>query len=128
VVLYDGRCGLCRWTLGVLLRWDRRRALRPVALQSPEAEQLLAAMAVAERMASLHVALPDGQVASGGAALTALARELPGGAPLARLGAALPALSDRGYRLVAGHRDVLGRLVTAGARRRADSLIATRER
>lgn len=126
VVLYDGECGLCRWTLGVLLRWDRRGALRPAALQSPEAAQLLADMPEERRMASLHVALPDGQVASGGEALTALASVLPGGAPLARLGAALPGLPERGYRLVAGHREVLGRLISAGARRRADELIRAR--
>ena len=38
IVLYDADCGFCRWSLGKLLAWDRRRLLRPVALQDPEAE------------------------------------------------------------------------------------------
>jgi predicted DCC family thiol-disulfide oxidoreductase YuxK len=128
VVLYDAECGFCRWALGVLLRWDRRGRLRPVALQDPEASTLLPGMDERERMGSLHVVDGQGRVASAGAALVALARGLPGGAPLAAAGERMPGAVERGYRLVAGRRGLLGRLVRAGARRRADELIAARGR
>lgn len=137
VVLYDAECGFCRWALGVLLRWDRRGRLRPMALQSAEAGRLLRGTSVEERMGSLHVVeggvggaagVGDaaGDVASAGAALVALARVLPGGAVLAAVGERAPGAVELGYRLVAGHRSGLGRLVTAGARRRADAVIARR--
>ena len=42
LVLYDGDCGLCKWLLAGLLRFDRAGRLRPLALQRPEAEALLA--------------------------------------------------------------------------------------
>ena len=41
-VLYDRDCGFCRWSLDKILAWDRRRRLRPVAIQSEEGQRLLA--------------------------------------------------------------------------------------
>jgi predicted DCC family thiol-disulfide oxidoreductase YuxK len=129
VVLYDADCGFCRWALGVLLRWDRPGRLRAVALQDGEAQRLLGGMSAEQRMDSMHVVGgQDGRVASGGAALVALARVLPGGAPLAAAGERMPGAVERGYRLVAGHRTLLGPLVRASARRRADERIAARAR
>jgi predicted DCC family thiol-disulfide oxidoreductase YuxK len=95
-----------------VLAWDRRRALRPVALQDPEAERLLAGMGEDERMASWHLIGLDGRVVSGGAAFVPLGRLLPGGRPLAAL--------------VADHRSALGRLVTRGAAARARRRIEAR--
>ena len=43
-LLYDRDCGFCRWCLGKVLAWDRRRSIRPVAIQSEEAHRLLAGM------------------------------------------------------------------------------------
>ncbi len=40
-VLYDADCGLCEWLLSGLLRWDRATCLHPIALQRPEADDLL---------------------------------------------------------------------------------------
>ena len=40
-MLYDADCGFCKWTLSLLLRWDRAARLAPVALQRPEAADLL---------------------------------------------------------------------------------------
>ena len=40
-VLYDADCGLCKWLLAGLLRWDRRERLRPLPLDDPEAARLL---------------------------------------------------------------------------------------
>ena len=44
VVLYDADCGFCRWSLDKILRWDRCRQLRAVAIQSEEGDRLLAGM------------------------------------------------------------------------------------
>jgi predicted DCC family thiol-disulfide oxidoreductase YuxK len=126
VVLYDADCGFCRWSLAKLLAWDRRDRLRPVAIQSREAESLLAGMDDEERMASWHLVPAEGDVRSAGAALEPLLRLLPGGRPFAAIAARAPRLSARGYRRVAERRGMFGRLLTAGARRRADGRIDAR--
>ncbi len=125
-VLYDGNCGLCRWLLAKFLRWDRRRLLHPVALQDPEAERLLGAMDEETRMGSWHLVEPDGTVSSAGAAVPPVLRRLPGGGPLAAMSAAMPRLSERIYRLVAGNRDRLGPLIPAGAKQRANRRVRER--
>jgi predicted DCC family thiol-disulfide oxidoreductase YuxK len=122
-VLYDRDCGFCRWSLGLILRWDRRRLLRPVALQDAEAAVLLGAMPEEERMASWHLVGPDGDVRSAGAALGPLFRLLPGGRPLAALCDRFPGAAERGYRWMADHRSVLGRPLTRRAKQHADVLI-----
>jgi predicted DCC family thiol-disulfide oxidoreductase YuxK len=125
-VIYDSDCGFCRWCLAKILAWDRRGVLRPLKLQSPEAERLLPGMTEEERMASWHFLDRDGRVRSAGAAFPGLLRELPGGRPLAAVAGRAPRMVDRAYRLVAGHRDSFGPWVTASAARRANERIATR--
>ncbi len=115
VVLYDRDCGFCKWSLNKLLAWDRYRRLRPVAIQSEEGDRLLAAMPAAERLDSWHLVLPGGEIVSAGAAVAPLAELLPGGRPLAAVFRAFPVLTERAYRLVAGHRDVLARLLRIDA-------------
>lgn len=127
LVLYDRDCGFCRWSLAKLLAWDRRRRLRPVAVQEPEAARLLAVMSEEERMASWHLVGPEGEVRSAGAALGPLLRLLPGGRPLGALAQRLPRTSELGYGWVARRRGLLGRLLTKGAKRRAERRIAERE-
>ena len=41
VLLYDEDCGFCRWSLAKILAWDREGRIRPVPLQSEEADRLL---------------------------------------------------------------------------------------
>ena len=100
--------------------------MRPVALQDPEADRLLAGMPDEERMASWHLVTGDGEVRSAGAAFEPLLRELPGGRPFAALAASAPGLTQRAYCVVAGNRTPIGRRLTAGAKRRADERIAAR--
>jgi predicted DCC family thiol-disulfide oxidoreductase YuxK len=126
VVLYDRDCGFCRWALAKILRWDRWRALRPVALQDPEADRLLAGMPEDERLRSWHLVEPGGEVRSAGPALAPLFQLLPGARPLAKLADRFPNAAERGYRWAAAHRSWFGRPVTAGAKRRADALIEGR--
>jgi predicted DCC family thiol-disulfide oxidoreductase YuxK len=126
ILLYDSDCGFCRWSLGKVLAWDRRARLRPVTLQSKEAEGLLAGMPEEKRMGSWHLVEPDGEIRSAGAGFAPLLRLLPGGAPLGAVAARLPRVMERGYRFVAGNRSLWGKLITDGAKRRADRRIASR--
>ena len=83
VLLYDGGCRFCRFTARVAARFDRGRyAYLP--FDDPDAEPLLARLPEAKRFASAHLVRPDGSLWS------------PSSAP---------------YRLVAGNRGRLGRLV-----------------
>jgi predicted DCC family thiol-disulfide oxidoreductase YuxK len=115
MVLYDADCGFCRWSLRKLLAWDRRGRLRAVALQSPEADRLLAGVPAPLRMDSWHLVTPAGDVRSAGRAVAPLLELLPGGRPLAALASVSPPLTDAAYALVARNRSRLGRLV-AGRR------------
>jgi predicted DCC family thiol-disulfide oxidoreductase YuxK len=126
LLLYDDDCGFCRVCVALVLAWDERRRLRPVALQSEEAARLLAGMPEPERMASWHLAQPNGDLRSAGAAFAPLLRELPGGAGLAALAERFPGAAERAYALVARHRTVLGRALPESARRWADATIERR--
>jgi len=125
-VIYDSDCGFCRWSLGWVLRLDRDRRLRPIPLGNPEAGELLADLPADARAASWHLVSPDGQRFSAGEGLPPLLRLLPGGHAPASIAAAVQPLTNRAYRLVADHRTVFGKPVTANAKRRADELIAER--
>ncbi|HEY6398892.1 MAG TPA: DCC1-like thiol-disulfide oxidoreductase family protein [Solirubrobacteraceae bacterium] len=127
VVLYDSDCGFCRWSLGLLLRCDRSRRIRPVALGTPAADALLHDMPEEQRAASWHLVSPSGERASGGAAAPPLLRLLPGGRIPAAVLASAPRLTERAYRWIAGHRSSLSRAIPSSAKRRADVEIALRE-
>jgi predicted DCC family thiol-disulfide oxidoreductase YuxK len=126
ILIYDSDCGFCRWCLGKVLAWDRRRAVRPVALGTDEANRLLGDMPAAERFSSWHLVDQGGDVRSAGAGFEPLLRLLPGGAPLAAAAAMFPDATERGYRAVSGNRSLFGKLVTDGAKRRADERIRQR--
>lgn len=128
ILLYDSDCGFCRWSLGKVLAWDRRGRIRPVSLQSKEAEQLLGGMPAERRFGSWHLVDSEGELHSAGAGIAPLLRLLPGGRPLAAIAARLPRAMERGYRWIAGNRSRWGKLVTDGAKRRADERIADRLR
>jgi predicted DCC family thiol-disulfide oxidoreductase YuxK len=125
-VLYDHDCGFCRWSVGCLLAWDRAGRLRVLAIQSPDGQRLLADLAPEQRLASAHAVDAAGRRASGGDALAPVAAVLPAGAPLAALARRAPGLARAGYRALAGRRTLFGRLVSDGARERADERIAQR--
>jgi predicted DCC family thiol-disulfide oxidoreductase YuxK len=125
-LIYDSDCGFCRWCLGKVLAWDRRRAVRPLALGTDEANRLLRDLPRGEQMSSWHLVDGSGAVHSAGAGFSPLLRLLPAGAPFAALAARLPEGTERAYRLVSGNRSLFGRLVSDGAKRRADRRIAER--
>jgi predicted DCC family thiol-disulfide oxidoreductase YuxK len=100
--------------------------LRPLALQTAEAQRLLVRMPSDARMSSWHLVDRDGVVHSAGAGFPPLLRLLPGGASLAALTARFPGATERAYRLVSGNRSIFGRWVSDGAKHRADRRIAER--
>jgi predicted DCC family thiol-disulfide oxidoreductase YuxK len=109
-VLYDRDCAFCRWSLDKVLAWDRGR-LRPVEIQSEEGQRLLASIPEGARLESWHLVTPEGELRSAGIAAAPLATMLPGGRPLAALFRTFPGATERAYRWVAGHRDLLARLL-----------------
>jgi predicted DCC family thiol-disulfide oxidoreductase YuxK len=125
-VIYDGDCGVCQTLLSLLLRADRDRRLRPLALRTAAADALLADLTPTERDASWHLVDPAGRRESAGAAAPPLLRLLPGGSPLAALLARVPGPTDRAYRAVADHRSAIGRWVPSGVKRRARRTVAAR--
>lgn len=126
ILVYDVDCGFCRWGVALVLDWDRRRELDLMTLQDPRAAELLVSVPEEERMKSSHLVMPDGTVHSGGASVEPLARLLPAGTPAALIARATPGLMDAGYRLVAGNRMRVSKLVPAAAKRRADERIRRR--
>jgi predicted DCC family thiol-disulfide oxidoreductase YuxK len=127
LVLYDGDCGLCKWLLAGLLRFDRAGRLRPVALQRPEAATLLADLDPAERMESMHLVSPDGARTSAGEALPALLRLLRGGRFPAAVFARFPRFTGWAYRWVATHRVGISRFVPGCVKERAAERVRQRE-
>jgi predicted DCC family thiol-disulfide oxidoreductase YuxK len=125
-LIYDSDCGFCRWCLGKVLAWDRRRAVRPLALGTPKANELLADVPAAERPKSWHLVDESGTVSSAGAGFEPLFRLLPAGAPFAAITGRFPGATESGYRFVSGNRSIWGKVVTDGAKRRADRRIAER--
>jgi predicted DCC family thiol-disulfide oxidoreductase YuxK len=105
VLLYDGACGVC---MRIARRFAGSVEIAPV--QGARGEHLLRHLTPAERLASMHLALPDGRMRSGGDAIAPLLRATRL-APLAPLAAAVPALTRSLYDLAARHRALLGRVV-----------------
>ena len=110
LVLYDADCGFCKLAVRSLLWLDRRRCLRPVAIQGAEGRALLGGLPEPQRLGSAHLLSPDGTLYSGGAAAAPLAELLPGGSIAARLFLRFPSATDHAYRWVARRRGLLGRL------------------
>jgi predicted DCC family thiol-disulfide oxidoreductase YuxK len=110
-VPYDEDCGCCRWSTDKIRAWDTHRRITFVAIQSARGEELLVAVPEAQRLDSMHAVTPDGRVWSGGRAVRVILAELPGGSVPASIAAAFPGATNTTYRLVARHRERLGRLL-----------------
>ncbi|HWT21985.1 MAG TPA: DUF393 domain-containing protein, partial [Solirubrobacteraceae bacterium] len=96
ILLYDNGCGFCQWMMWLILRHDRRGAIRPVPIQSPTGEDLLADLDPEARLASWHAVEPSGRRSSGGDAFAPVLRAVPRLAPLGRIVALLPGPLLRG--------------------------------
>ena len=111
LVLFDGECGFCRWSAGVVESWDRSGGIRGIPVQSAAGQDLLEDLTPEEQLDSWHLALPDGNVFSAGAAAAPLLRLLPGGRPLAWLADRSPRMTESAYRFIANRRSFFGRLL-----------------
>ncbi|HME04196.1 MAG TPA: DCC1-like thiol-disulfide oxidoreductase family protein [Solirubrobacteraceae bacterium] len=126
VVLYDDDCGFCAVMLALLLRWDRRRKLTPVAIQSAQGEELLSDLAPADRLGSWHLIDGEDVRHSAGGGIPVVLGALPGGIALARITSRFPGATSLAYEWVASHRAVLGRPLRPPARTWAAGVIAER--
>ncbi len=127
IAIYDADCGFCRWSLAKLLGLDRHRRLRPVALGTAEAEELLADLTPVQRAASWHLVSPAGERASAGIAAVPLLRVI-GAGPLADLLARFPRATEWTYGWVADHRSYFSKAIPDRAKERADARIARSQR
>lgn len=113
VLLFDGECGLCSALVRLLLRIDRRGALRFAPLQGPAAQAYLKAQGLPTRDFSTLVFVDDwpgpGR-ALRSAGVAAALRACGGvGRPLGAIVAAMPqSLGDAAYQAVARLRRRLG--------------------
>lgn len=126
MILYDADCGVCRWLLAKILTWDRAANLRPVALQSDEARQLLAGVPEDRWMSSWHLVDREGVVHSAGDAFEVLLPELPGGRALVPAVRAGRRPLNAGYDWFAANRSHFGRRLPSSWKRRAKAKIAAR--
>lgn len=92
-----------------------------MAIQSAAGERLLADVPVDRRLVSAHAVGEDGRVFSAGDAAAPIAAVLPGGSVTAPVLRALGPVTRAAYRLIAGNRSRLGRLVTPAMLERADA-------
>src|ERR1041384_6320841 len=114
-LLYDADCGFCRWSLDKILARDRDRRVRPVPLQSAEADVLLKGMDRDRKMASWHLVTPEGTIYSAGAAVAPLMRVLPVTKGVAAIAGAMPPVTGIAYRLLSRNRTRLGKLIGSQA-------------
>lgn len=123
LLLYDGGCGLCRWTVAGLLRRTRSERVAPVPIESPLGAELLADLDPEARMRAAHLVIDGGRF-SGGEAAAPLLKALGILPRAAALAGRFPRATEFGYRLVAGNRRILGRMVPREWRTAADAWIA----
>ena len=114
-LVYDPGCRFCTVAAAAVLALDRRRLLEPLPLPATELPA-----------DSWHLIDARGNVSSAGAAAAPLLRLLPGGALPAALAVRFPHGTERAYRLIAGNRGRLGRVLPDAAVARARRRVAQR--
>lgn len=105
VVLFDGVCTLCTWSVQFILRRDRRGYFRFAALQSPIGQQLLQMHGYSSADLSSVVLIEQGHVYTSSDAALRIARHLGGGWQLISLLRVVPRpIRDRIYQWIATYR------------------------
>jgi predicted DCC family thiol-disulfide oxidoreductase YuxK len=120
VLVYQGTCRFCCVVTSLVLLWDRNRRIRPVALETAEAAELLASLPADVRGRSWHLIDSGGALFSAGDAFPELLRLLPGGRGPAMMSGVRPGVTARAYTAISSRRSAIGRalpeLVVRGAR------------
>jgi predicted DCC family thiol-disulfide oxidoreductase YuxK len=117
VLFYDAECRFCRATARVIAALDSGKRFAMLPFSDPLACEMLASVPESDRERSIHVAQPDGWVASAGDALIELTRIFPGGrcvADAAWRNEPLHRLFRFGYQAVADRRGTLSRFAPDG--------------
>jgi predicted DCC family thiol-disulfide oxidoreductase YuxK len=123
-VLYDEQCGFCCVMADWVVRLHTGAPLRMLPIQSTGGQTALASLPANERLASWHMLDERGQLFSGGDAFAPLLRDVPGARWLAPILERMPGVTGWVYRVVAGRRTTLARLIPRGYRRRARNRVA----
>jgi predicted DCC family thiol-disulfide oxidoreductase YuxK len=125
-VLYDEQCGFCCVMADWVVRLHSGAPLRVLPIQSAGGQTALASVPAMERLASWHLLDERGRLFSGGDAFAPLLRDVPGARWLAPVLEWMPGVTGWVYRVVAGRRTTLARLIPRGYRRRARDRMAIR--
>jgi predicted DCC family thiol-disulfide oxidoreductase YuxK len=112
-VLFDDDCGVCVACATWLARHGRDLTVEPIG--SAASATLLRDLTPEAGLAGVHAIDRLGRRRTGGAAVPAILRTIPGAGLLARLTEALPGPTDRAYRAVARNRRTVSRLLGAHA-------------
>jgi predicted DCC family thiol-disulfide oxidoreductase YuxK len=105
IVLFDGVCNLCVWSVQFILRRDQRAHYRFAALQSPVGQHLLRQYGVHLPAGESVVLLERGHVCTHSEAALRITRRLSGLWPLLSVLVVVPRpLRDRLYLWIAAHR------------------------
>lgn len=119
-LLYDSDCGFCRWSAVQAVK--RAPSLLPLAIQSDEGQRMLAQIPQAERLASAHT-VGFGGVHSGSDAIIDVLGAMPRAGLIYKLARAVPTATGLLYRAVVCNRGMLGKLVPAKTKARADTYL-----
>lgn len=117
-MLYDADCGVC----AALARWVARvgHDVAVAPIDGPLGATLLRDLVADERLAGMHAVDRLGRRLTGGPAVPAVLRLLPGGVPVARLAEAFPAVTAAAYDAFAANRRRVSRAVGLDACRVPD--------
>lgn len=123
-LVYDDDCGFCKWTVSLIMSWDRDGRLAPCPIQGALAQELLSDLSPEARLASMHLVAPSGERFSAGPAIAPLLGLLPKGHLLALGVSRVPRFTPKAYDWVASHRSQLSRAVPGRAKSRASARLA----
>ena len=105
VVLFDGVCSLCTWSVQFILRRDPKGYFRFAALQSPIGQQLLSTHGLSAAPYASIVLIEQQTVYTASDATLRIARHLRGAWPCLSILMVVPrGLRDRIYQWIAAHR------------------------
>ena len=107
VLIFDGDCGFCTWSVDQLRRWVRPRAQIVAWQVAPLSE-----MGLTPKTCEVAVqwVADNGEISAGGRAVCALLRSSPQPWPILGVLGSLPVIApivDWGYRLIAANRSKL---------------------
>ncbi len=108
VILFDGVCNLCGWTVGFVLRHDGRRRFRFAAMQSRAGREFLARHGYPLDRYETFLVVSDGRVYEKSDAALLIAGKLDWPWPVLTVARVIPrAIRDAIYDLVARNRYML---------------------